>query len=336
MNWIDGKNYEFMTTIYNKMSSKQKNQTNDFRHYTNKLNILMSMFEYRKKGSDEYITDSVEYLRYFDPAFLEITLLNLGYCIIGEIDGYLLPMVGSRAGKLNPLGLGEEISGITQNGKSFRGKINENCCVIYNNFLHMPELDLPWYSQTETEIDKSLEVAMLSCRDTLLPVVTDDKMKNAVIEAVKAMRDGKPVAVISKNLIDELLNGENKMTSLPLNHPEGVKNIQYILKAYDDIERRFYLKYGHNSRNTEKMAQVSTAEITGADSISQIYPYNMKKSREKGINEVNKLFPQAQIEFDFSEIWKIENEQYKQDPDGEGKPLQTETQKKEGSPNDEN
>lgn len=63
------------------------------------------------------------------------------------------------------------------------------------------------------------------------------------------------------------------------------------------------------------MAQVSEAEITGADSISQVYPAEMKKSREKGIQEVNELFPNAEIDFDFSEIWKTEYENYKSDPD---------------------
>lgn len=315
MEYIDGANYAYLTTCYNKMSAKQKELSNQFRHYTNKLNTLVSMFDYKKRGSDKHITLTDEYHKYFDPVFMEISLLNLGYCIIGEMDGQLLPMVGSRTGKLNPLGLGEEVNAITQNGKSFRGTLHKDCVIIYNNLLHLPEMDLAWYSEMFTETDKSLEVALLTCRDTMLPVVTDDKMKNAVVEAVKAMRDGKPMAVISKNLIEQLMDGDNKILSLPLNHPEGVKNIQYILKAYDDIERRFWLKYGHNSRNTEKMAQVSEAEITGADSISQVYPAEMKKAREKGIQEVNELFPEAQIDFDFSDIWKTEYENYKTDPD---------------------
>lgn len=314
MNWIDGKSYEFLTTAYTNMSAKQKERSNEFRHYTDKMCVLLSMFEYKIEGEDQYIRQN-EYLKYFDPVFLELCLLCAGYCIIGEVDSYLLPMVGSRTGKLDYLGFGTHIEAVTQNGKQFRGELGEDCAIIYNNFLRMPEVDIPWFSYTFTEIDKSLEVALLTCRDTMLPIVTDDKMKSAIIEAVKAMRDGKPIAVTSKNLIDELLNGEAKTTALPLNHPENVKNIQYILKAYDDIDRRFWLKYGHNSRNTEKMAQVSEAEITGADSISQVYPEQLKKCREIGVEYVNKVFPKANISVDFSEIWKQEQENYKNSAD---------------------
>lgn len=335
MNWIDGKSYEFLTTAYNKMSAKQKENSNEFRHYTDKIEILLSMFDYRIKGEEQFIRMN-EYHKYFDPVFLELCLLCTGYCIIGEVDGYIIPMVGSRTGKLDYLGFGDHIEAVTQNGKQFRGTLNEDCVIIYNNFLRLPEIDMPWYAYTFTEIDKSLEVALLSCRDTMLPIASNDKMKAAIIEAVKGMRDGKPVAITSKNLIDELLDGENKVDSLPLNHPENVKNIQYILKAYDDIDRRFWLKYGHNSRNTEKMAQVSEAEITGADSISQVYPEQLKKCREIGIEYINKVFPKANIEVDFSEVWKQEADNYKKaaddtdpEPNGAGadpKPI------KEGEP----
>jgi hypothetical protein len=63
------------------------------------------------------------------------------------------------------------------------------------------------------------------------------------------------------------------------------------------------------------MAQVSEAEITGADSISQVYPEQLTKCREIGIEYVNRIFPKANIKVDFSEIWKQEQENYKNSAD---------------------
>ena len=291
-----------MLLYYNKMKAKQKTNHLNFTHWSRMFGIIISMFEY-KTDADTNID--------FD--YLERYMATEGVAFIGKVNDKLVAMVGTRTDELNEYGLGTKVYATTQNGDTFKGTIGVDCVAVYNNNLFLPEMELSFFADILTELDKSLELNILYTRDYPIPIPKDDREKQVITTAIKNMREGVPATIVSRNVLKDFM-GDNQevIQTLELSNPDRIHNIQYLLKAYEDIEKRFWCRYGHNISTSQKMAQVTETELNGTDSVSMVYPEIRLKCRKKACEEIKKLFG-VDITVDYSEVWKREVEKYKGD-----------------------
>lgn len=283
---------------YNKMKAKQKTAHLNFSHWSRMFGLVMSMFEYTD------VTDNN-----IDYHYLEKYLISDGVAFVGKVDGKLTAMLGSRHDDLNEYGLGTKINAVTQNGKAFTGTIGKDCVVIYNNNLHLPELELTNYADLLTELDKSVDLNIQYTRDYPIPIVETDRDKEVVKTAIKNMRDGVPCTIVGNSTLSDIINNVEMTKTLEISNPDRINNLQYLLTAYETIEKRFWARYGHNVSSTDKRAQVTETELTGTDSVSLVYPMIRLEERIKAIEELNQIFG-TNIKVDFSKIWKKEEEKY--------------------------
>lgn len=291
---------EYTVKLFTEQKAKAQKRTLDWLHWIDMYGHDVSMFEYGNMPK----TLSGEWLEKY--------LCGTGASVVAKVDGDLIAMTGSRGEDLDVYGLGTIAVAHTCNGKSFTGRIGEDCAYIYNNITHTPDIDLCVYSAYLAEVEQSLNLSILMSRDFKLPVATNNNEIQQIKSAVSAMREGKPVEIISASVQSLLKDTNGKaFDTLEISDPAHVQHIQYLLKAREDIGRWFWLKYGHNisSGGTIKMAQTNSNEINQDDSVSQVYPFEKLKQRQIGIDAVNKIFG-TDITVDFSEIWKHENEKY--------------------------
>lgn len=280
--------YDFFSLL-----NKKRKQNNANIISIGKSSEILSMFDYQ--NCPDNFSEHLEKILMFD-----------GVSGVCKINGGIICGLFTGTGNYDEYHEDRSATVTTLNGEQIHGYIDTDIVRVYNNNLHLPELDIAYYSDKLAEIDTSLDVLLQNSRETKLPIVHSEKDKEIIITARKAIREGKPMAMVSatENLI-KMISDNGAVNELELTNPETVKNIQYILKAYSDINDRFYLKYGMAQKTTNKMAQVSEAELSGNLNTAMIYPKIRLNERKKAIKKINEIFG-TNIIVDFSEPWKNE------------------------------
>ena len=206
---------------------------------------------------------------------------GVGHCSIGGIPD------------LNGIGKDAIVSfdnGIVKTYKEWR--TNEHIVVMFNDVLMRPNLNIGRYAAMLTEIDTSTLLNIIYSRYLPVPVAKDDEQRKALDEILNTLIKGdKLKTLVSDSMLDELLTGEKRPVDIiNLSDVSNADKIQYLLKAHDDIMRRFYGLYGMDVNGTEKMAQQTTAEVGSRQGASMIIPYNMMREAQKAVDEINRKF----------------------------------------------
>lgn len=259
------------------------------------LNTISSIFEYKNLP---------EGMR---AEFLEFYLCTEGGFGFGKYENGFVACVGGRAGKVDPYGIGTEFNGAFPYG-TLSGKIGKDVVFVQNNNLSTPDPYILEFANQLTEIDISIDTLIRNSRAGKVPIADDEKSKAAIEEKYEKIYAGVPVAVINSKPLEKMLGGESSFEMVDFTDPSDGDRIQHLLKAKEDIIRQFHNIYGHGSSGGYKLAQESVSEVTRNNDIAFIYPNIKYKWRKKGIEEINKLFG-LNIEFDFSESWKIEHDE---------------------------
>lgn len=255
-------------------------------------NQMFSMFDYK----------NIE----FRKEFLEWELQRVGFVAIGRHNDKIL--VGSIVWTVyDEYELPKENSPVdfyTRYGYQFSGILGKDIIIGYNNPIRTPNLEIPYYADMFTEIDKSIRVNVLQSRVASVPLAKDDATKTAIENILSDIEDGKTKTIASTNLMEDLLNnGEDIVKMLHLTQPEQIERVQYLSKLYDDLLKRYWNIYGHSLQSNGKMAQVSEMELEGYETYSKITPYSMLESRKELIDLCNSTFG-TNYSVDFSKAWE--------------------------------
>lgn len=291
------------------------------------INILtefhLGMFEYGNLP-DTLIPRYFEgYLQGFGPEGKEN---NNGMCAFFRIPegkgmqgfpaGSLIATTCSLGTDLNPYGEGSEVIAVTRNGWEFRAnRYSDDIVVGFNNLSETPCNDIKEDADILAEIDLSLRFLVFWTR--LAPVVraADETEKQQIITAFKNMKEGIPVTITSKKILQEL-GLSDAFTIEDLTRPDFADKIQHTARLREDILRWHYTRYGQTVQGDTKLAQQSVDEVNGTVSSSLIIPLNMLKARQDFVDEINRKFG-TNITVQLSGPWRAEITKYENET-GEG------------------
>lgn len=264
--------------------------------------FLLSMFEY----------DNLPYTLWDE--FIELNLIKHGQVGIGYItdqnDGVkkLVAVDVSTCGQINQYAIGTEIIGATPIG-TFSGTIGVDTVLGWNNAMRSPCEDVDQFAEIKSDIVVSEKLNVIYSR--LLPIltVTDKKQKNAVSDILKRLIDGDIGECVVSDNIATLIDGVPTITSTQISDVQMSQYIQYLSRYNDDVNKRFFTRYGHALQTQNKSAQQTNDEIHGMDSTSWVIPVQMLKYRKRMVDEINRLFD-TNITVSFSEVWQREFDKY--------------------------
>lgn len=278
-----------MWNPYSHMKSKIKKQYDDTVHINALLLNRLSMFEYKN------LPDTI-------PCWLlESILASEGVAGVCKINNNLYTGTGGFCGNIvNFLPVEFQISNAGVGHK--QGKIGADFEVCYNNSTLSPDFLLMQTASILTEIDVSERCNVLFSRLLKIPKVSDEKEKKAVENAIKATMDGRLESVVSKNVLQQI-TGDDPNKFLELCDVKDIDKLQYLNQYRDNIVKRFYQFYGQGMQTTAKLAQQTTDELHGSDTIAMIVPNDMLKQRKEFVKRINKTFG-TNVSVDFSVCWK--------------------------------
>lgn len=263
------------------------------------LSMLMSMFDYKNLP--------------FRKMLIEGLLLTTGKVGIYKEDDKLYCGWCMFSGDINEYGFGSDVTIMTlSNKQKFFPKWEESkdVVVIFNDNIGMPDLNIDRISKYLSDVDKSIENAILNTRSTKIYRAKDEKEKKAIESAIESNKDGRPSAIISSNILNDMLSSEAKeQIVVDLTDPTQVDKIQYLCNLHTTILRRMQTIYGMMTAGTDKIAQQSVSEINNGSSFSFIVPVDRLEERKKGIEKVNELF-NTNISVDFGEAMQREYEKH--------------------------
>ena len=264
-----------------------------FSHFFEEQNFLTHMFVY------DNLPESVE------ENFLEMYLVSNG--TVGwtkDNNGELVVIRGGHTGDIKRYGLGEDYIGTNNDPEtgSITFKIGVNGVVGYNNSTMSPDFDFQFLPYVLTEIEKSIIFNIRYARLAPIFEAADSKQKEAIEKLLNDIDDGKMVNVISEDLLKEIEGVGTKTHNLT--DVKEIDKLQYLIKAYEDMKRLFFTKYGLAEKGSGKMAQQTVDEVNGTTSSSFTLALNMLYYRRLMIEEVNSMFG-TEIEVRFSPAWEL-------------------------------
>lgn len=283
---------------------KKTIEKRDFTHVINATNMLLethvSMFEYTG------LPDSV------NPYYLELYLQTEGIvCFTDRFrEGELVAVECTTGNDLDVYGVGREVIATTRNGQCITLRRGVDCVVGCNNRTKTPCGDIYTDAQTLADIQTSIDFLIFWTRLSPLVRVTDDKMKQKVVEAFQNIKKGIPVTLANKKLLKEY-GLDDDFSIDQLTQPDFADKIQYTAKLYDDVLRWHMTRYGHATNGNSKAAQQTVDEVDSTASQSMILPLSMLWARKNMIEEVNRMFDlNASVELSGS--WRAEVTAYEQ------------------------
>ena len=235
------------------------------------------------------------------------TILSRWGCLGAlEKDGKIVYGVLNQIGKPNEYGVTEKANISFYNGVSEEVTLYKDCVPCWNNSLHVPDYAFTRYAKMLTEVDKSINASIINARPTKVVGVRNSKVKRAIENLFSKIRDGESQIIELGELFNSEIIGE-PTTMIDFTDVSIADKIQYLSKLHDDLVRRLATLYGHPLQSTGKMAQVSTEEIQGYQTLSQILPIDKLNERNKFIKALNETFGTTYKNFEFSEPWKVSN-----------------------------
>lgn len=302
-----------MFNAYSHMKSKWKKEYDEALHFYNLFNATLGMFEWKN------LPDTVR------PEFFESLLLTQGTAPIAKIKGEYYTGPGGYCGDVVNF-LPTEYQFTNVGVGEFRGKVGDNVAVCWNNATATPDLSLMQIASILTEIDVSEHLNLLFTRFLRIPKVRDNKEKAAVEDSIKAIIKGDVTAVVSDNVREFLTEGKTSDNSfLDLVDIKEVDKLQYLNQYRDNVVKRFFQTHGQGMQSTAKLAQQTTDELHGNDTVSMILPLQGLDFRKKFCDEFNSISG-LNVEVDFSEAWRDSREEA-QELYSDGTPDATPTEK---------
>lgn len=267
--------------------------------------MLSTMFEYG------------EIYKGFFARTMELALIRFGCVMTTLVDGALVTCPASPVGLPNDNGEYERFIGHTLTGKAFERTNHVDCVICYNNELGTPDRFIDFFAEMLTEVDTSLNCAIINSRNVPIPVGKDTKSIESIKKALKSIREGKEAYILDKNILDELENGVKSLEVLNITDVSSADKIQYLEKLHSDLIQRVATLYGQDfPMGNTKQAQQSIKEISGSESFSWIIPLSKRKQRKKWLEELKEMFGELILsdKVEFSESWLVQYKAFIYEP----------------------
>lgn len=266
--------------FYDILKPKYQKDLAEAIHFNNLFNVLLARFDW--SGLPENIPQE----------FLEGILITNGTVGLGRDlngTGLLWAVPGSYNDEIVGY-LPTNYHGQCTNVR-VDGKVGEEVAVGWNNSTLKPDIILMQFASILADIDVSEKCNVHYARDSKIPKAHDEKEKQAILTAIKNIREGKLDAIVSDNIhAKELIEGIPEENILELTDIRDIDKLQYLNQYRDNIIKRFFLIYGQKTQVTSKLAQMSVDEANSNDSLSMILTLDALRQREKFCDECNRLF----------------------------------------------
>lgn len=245
-------------------------QVSDYTEYMDRLTELgLSMFEWRN------LPDTV------DPVFMEKTLFNSGKAVFFNDD--VLGFLCLKAGSCTDFNVYNEPTRITAVGSNkYKADLtNENCVMIYNNFLHKPSVgDIRKMAKRIYEFDSTISVNVNAQKTPVL--ITCEEEQRVTMQNVYNLFTGNSPAIFgNKNLKPDSIKVFT--TGAPY-----VADKIYQLKTQYWNEALTYL--GIPNINTQKKERLISDEVDRTQGGTIASMYSRLDVRKKACQKINKMF----------------------------------------------
>ena len=215
------------------------------------------------------------------PKEIEQRLLLQGHCGITKLDNELTAMFGSFHGVTKYL---DEWKYYNVRCPIYAGKrtIGKDVAIIDNTSLRNPAFSLVHhYAILLAHTDVTLVDCLVNARDSGgVPVVTTEKQKQSVAEYQAKLYNGQYGSVADIGSLGLQYIGSDRKTS---------QGLSEIMIAREKILKSFYSDIGVRSA-FEKRSNSVEAEVEADTSLLLLNLSDMIACREKGAEEVNKMF----------------------------------------------
>lgn len=258
---------------------------------------------------------------------LENVFNKKGQLIGFQYDGDLIIAPFEYGADPDVYGYGKKIIATSRNGKVWtfdRIKDADKIAIGWNNSKHCPDYMNLIAAESLNNIHLSLKLNILYSR--LKPILTasDDKSKTAIESIIRDIINGKlDSTIISDNFLSLIDERGKSIDVLNVTDVAASDKIQYLIKAFEDVQRLLYTFNGQAIQGNGKLAQQSVDEVNGATSTSFIYPNNKLAHRQMWCDEMNAKFG-TNISVRFSDSWIVEMEKYDENetPDASSEEIQ--------------
>lgn len=283
------------------MKEKYKKIAEEHDETQSAFEFLLGMFEW------EGLPDSVR------PEFLELYLLTNGFASIRKDDqgsGDYVAMICDVGATPDPYGLGEDIFSRTANGHVYEDKKDSDVVAYgWNNKSRTCCEDAFRIGAYIAEIDTSLDLLVWWSRVSRLFVASDNKTKVMIDEAFQAAKKGVPLSIKSENILAEIEAGRKSIEAIDITDVDFADKLDKLAFVRECRFKWFKERYGMDSRNNGKKAQLSVDEANGDTGSSMIFPLNMLWARQQFAEMCNKKFG-WDCSVHFSGAWLGEMERY--------------------------
>ena len=308
------------TSFYDNMKAKVQKGYNTQVHYFNLLNAVISMFDWQG------LPDNIR------PEILESILSSEGTVGVAKFGDELWCGPGGYCGDVKGLLPTEYQITVTGVGHE-QGLVGDKLAVCWNNNTATPDFPLIQTASILGEIDVSEKINVLFSRLLRIPKVKDQKEKDAVEAAIKAIINGNVNAVVSDNIKDQLLDENTPQEFLDLVDVKDVDKLQYLAGYRDEIIKRFFQIYGQDTHTNSKRAQQSVEEITGTSALCMIIPEQKLAQRKRFAEQMNEMFG-TNVTVEYSKCWQDTINDVTDD-DEDGVDDTEETTEKDGEPDEQ-
>ena len=163
-----------------------------------------------------------------------------------------------------------------------------------NNYMRAPEFDITMTAESLSEIELSEAINVIFSRFLRIPYADNETQRAAILAAIDNIIKGNIKAYASRNAVQEYLTsgtlGAKADKFLDLVDVDKVRDLQYLTQYRDNKLKQYLMRRGYMFNVTSKLAQQTTDEIHGSDTIAMIYPLQQLDCRKKFIDLCNKRF----------------------------------------------
>lgn len=263
--------------------------------------FLLGMFEW------EGLPETVR------PEFLELYLLTNGMASIRKDtkgNGEYAAMICEDGATPDAYGLGEEVFSRTANGHVYEDKKDSDVVAYgWNNKSRTACLDAYRVGNYIAEIDTSLDLGVWWSRFSRLFIASDNKAKQMLQEGFAAIKKGSPLVIQSENVLREIETGKQSIEAQDLTDTGFADKLDKLAFLRECRFKWFKERYGMDTRNNGKKAQLSVDEANGDTGSSMIFPLNMLWARQQFAEMINKKFG-LEVSVHFAGAWLGEMERY--------------------------
>lgn len=198
----------------------------------------------------------------------------------GEPDAYYVPTLFTIA---NPVMGSANV--VTANDKEGVLMFNSKEDKVYQ-FLSNSEGLFPLIHQTATLLADnivSINTAQINSRVQACIIAGDDNLRSSAEVFVKDLYRGKPWQVISESMISNIKVNPIANTATPA-------SIQALIELHQYIIADFYNSIGIKTNPVNKKERLITDEINSVDTYIAVTLEQMLKSRQEGVERINRRF----------------------------------------------